>query len=142
MEAPVWFVVADADRARILELPAAGAKPRLVEELADPLAVAVPGGLKSDEEAQRFARQIVDRLERAYAEARFELLRIAAAPRFLERLRVAIDKHPDLHRAELDWLAKDLMALEHRAAIRQMRLSGKRPRRSPDSRSLAKGSAP
>ncbi|MGZ5723579.1 MAG: host attachment protein [Caldimonas sp.] len=88
MEGTIWFVLADADRARILE--------------------------------QWFARRIADRLEQAYAEARFEFLRFAAGPRFLDRLHAEIDKHPDLHRAELDWLAKDLMALEHDVAIRQM----------------------
>jgi hypothetical protein len=86
---------------RILELSEPGARPRLVEELTDP-------------------RVVADRLEQANAEARFEFLRFAAGPRFLDRLQAEIDKHPDLHRAELDWLAKDLMALEHDVAIRQM----------------------
>jgi protein required for attachment to host cells len=120
MEGTIWFVLADADRARILELSEPGARPRLVEELTAPRVVAAPGQHPTDEEMQWFARRIADRLERAYAEARFEFLRIAAAPRFLDRLHAEIDRHPDLHRAELDWLAKDLMALEHEDAIRQM----------------------
>ena len=120
MELPIWFVVADADRARILEMPAPDAEPRLIEELTDPLAVAVAPGQKSDDEAQRFARQLVDRLERAYAQACFELLRVAAAPRFIARLRSEVDRHRDLHRAELDWLAQDLTALDHDEAVRQM----------------------
>ncbi|HEV7574615.1 MAG TPA: host attachment protein [Caldimonas sp.] len=140
MEFPIWFVVVDADRARILELPEAGAEPRPVDVLTDPLAVAVAP--LSDAEAKRFASHIADYLERAYDEARFEALRIAAAPRFLERLHAEIDKHIDLHRAELDWLAKDLSALEPKEAIRQMRPGPNGQRRPAAAGPLRKGSGP
>jgi hypothetical protein len=43
---PVGFVLADVDRARILELAAPGAPLQRVEDLTDPLAVVVPGGRK------------------------------------------------------------------------------------------------
>jgi predicted metal-dependent phosphoesterase TrpH len=120
MDPPVWFVLADVDRARILELAAPGGPLRRVEDLTDPLTVAVPGGPETDREIQRFAHRIAERLEQAYAQACFEFVRIAAAPRFIERLRAEIDRHIDLHRAELDWLARDLMAVDDVEAVRQM----------------------
>jgi hypothetical protein len=105
-------VLADEGRARILELCRPGGELRVVEDLVDPLATPPPGEDVSDASAQRFARQIVDRLERAFDEARFEYLRLAAAPRFLDRLRHEIDKYRDLHRGLLDWVSRNLMELE------------------------------
>jgi hypothetical protein len=120
MDLPVWFVLADVDRARILEQVAPGAPLGRVEELTDPLALEVPGGPRTDREIQRFAHRIAERLEQAYAQACFEFVRIAAAPRFIEHLRTEIDRHIDLHRAELDWFARDLMAVDDVEAVRQM----------------------
>ena len=120
MSLPVWFVLADVDRACILELAEPGGPLRRVEDLTDPLTVAVPGGPKTDREMQRFAHRIAERLEQAYAQGCFEFVRIAAAPRFIERLHAEVDRHVDLHRAELDWLARDLIAVDDVEAVRQM----------------------
>jgi hypothetical protein len=120
MEDRIWLVLADAGRARFLELCEIGKSTRLVEELTDPLAEPVPGRGKTDDELQRFARQIAGRLKQAYADARFEFIRIAAAPRVLDRLRTEIDKHRDLHHAVLDWRALDVIELDDEEAVRQM----------------------
>jgi hypothetical protein len=136
MAFPIWFVLADADRARILEQAAAGAPLRRVEDLTAPLTVAVPGGPKTDREMQRFAHRIAERLEQAYAQGCFEFVRIAAAPRFIERLHAELDRHIDLHRAELDWFARDLMAVDDVEAVRQMESA-----RDTDGQSKAAGNA-
>jgi hypothetical protein len=122
MDLPVWFVLADVDRARILELAAPGAPLRRVADLTDPLTVSVRGGPKTEREMQRFAHRIAERLEQAYTQACFEYVRIAAAPRFIKYLHAEIDRHIDLHRAELDWFARDLMAVGDVEAVRQMQL--------------------
>ncbi|MBK6007923.1 host attachment protein [Ramlibacter ginsenosidimutans] len=54
---------------------------------------------------QRLARHVADVLEQAYAQARFEFLRIAVEPRFEGPLRAEIDRRLDLHRAVLEWRA-------------------------------------
>jgi hypothetical protein len=83
----------------------------LVEELKDPQATPLPG--RAGEAAmERFARQVADRLAQAYAQARFEYLRIAAEPRFLGPLRAAIDQHLDLHRALLEWRPLEVVPIE------------------------------
>ena len=105
----IWVLIADAGRARILELCKPGEPPRVVEELTD-----------ESDEAKRFARQLADRLEEAYSQARFEFLRIAAAPRFLAPLRAEIDKHLDLSRAVLDWRALEPITLDDAQALQQM----------------------
>jgi hypothetical protein len=121
MEDRIWMVIADACLARILELCKPGEPPRLVEELKGPIASRPPPGkLPTTDEMQRFARQIVDRLEQAYADARFEYLRIAAAPRFIDRLRMEVDKHIDLHRAVLEWRPLDLIDLDDIEAVSRM----------------------
>jgi hypothetical protein len=127
MPDPEWTILAEAGRARFLELAEPGKPPRLVEELTDPLAsTPSPGRVAADDEMQRFARQVVDRLEQAYAQARFEFLRIAAEPRFLGPLRTEVDKHLDLHRAVVEWRALDVIPLDAVEAVRQMETGGGR----------------
>ncbi|MBK6004783.1 host attachment protein [Ramlibacter ginsenosidimutans] len=116
MPDPEWTVLVEAGRARILETPVEsgrqGEPPRLVEELADAHAAPVPGQARTAEELERFARQVVARLKQAYADARFEYLRIAAEPRLLGALRKEIDKHLDLHRAVLEWRELNVVPVE------------------------------
>ena len=115
-----WVLVADEAIARLLEQPGAaqgGLVP--VEELTDPGAHARHGELASDalgrragadlrsggnatassgeddaldQRAERFARRVADRLAEARQQGRYDALRIAAAPRFLGRLRKALPK--------------------------------------------------
>jgi hypothetical protein len=121
MAEPEWTVLAEAGRVRILEWNGVPDEPpRLLEELSDPQATPVPGQARTAAELQRFARQVVDRLEQAYAQARFEFLRIAAEPRLLDPLRAEIDQHLDLHRAVLEWRAMQVIPPEAAEALRQM----------------------
>ena len=79
-----------------------GWTPRLLQEVVVPQATPTPGG-SSGEPMQRFARQVADLLEQAYAQARFEFLRVAVEPRFHGPLRAEIDRRLDLRRAVLEW---------------------------------------
>jgi protein required for attachment to host cells len=81
-----------------------GEPPQLLQELVAPQATSRPGE-PSGEPMQRFARRVADLLEQAYAQARFEFLRIAVEPRFQDSLRAEIDRRLDLHRAVLEWRA-------------------------------------
>lgn len=113
-----WVLVADEAIARLLEQPPdADAPLRPVEELTDPGAHArhaelaadalgrragggtLPAGNVTasrgeddalDQRAERFARRVADRLAEARQQGRYDALRIAAAPRFLGRLRKAL----------------------------------------------------
>ena len=97
MAEPEWTVLAEAGRVRLLEATGVpGEPPRLLQEVVDPQAVPKPGE-PSGEPMQRLARQVADLLEQAYAQARFEFLRIAVEPRFEDVLRA------DLHRAVIEW---------------------------------------
>lgn len=109
-----WVLVADEAIARLLEQPPDGAALRPVEELTDPGAHAKHAELASDalgrragadlrsganatastgeddaldQRAERFARRVAARLAEARQQGRYDALRIAAAPRFLGRLR-------------------------------------------------------
>jgi len=106
-----WVVVADGGRARILEIvpgsrdlteilhlksPNRGRPTRELVSDASGRAfhVAGPGGHSKqartdahDQEEQRFARQLAQRLERAAGEDSFDRLVLAADPRTLGRLR-------------------------------------------------------
>ena len=113
-----WVLVADEAIARLLEQPRdSGAPLTPVEELTDPDAHArhadlaadalgrragggtLPGGNATasageddalDQRAERFARRVAERLAEAHQQGRYDALRIAAAPRFLGRLRKAL----------------------------------------------------
>jgi hypothetical protein len=105
MAEPEWTVLAEAGRVSLLESSGVpGEPPRLLQEVVDLQATPKPG-TPSGEPMQRFARQVADLLEQAYAEARFSFLRIAAEPRFEGPLRAEIDRRLDLHRAVLEWRA-------------------------------------
>ncbi|WP_175545210.1 host attachment protein [Variovorax sp. OV329] len=116
MAEPEWTVLAEAGRVRLLEFSSnAGEPPRVVQVLADPEGMPRPGE-PSDESMQRFARAVVDVLEKAYAQARFEFLRIAVEPRFEGPLRAEIERRLDLPRAVLEWRALKLIPPEAAAA--------------------------
>jgi hypothetical protein len=123
MAEPEWTVLAEAGRVLILEHGSQGEPPRVLEELTDPLATPTPGAA-TDDEVRRFARQVVDRLEQAYAQAGFEYLRIAAEPRMIEPLRREIDKHLDLHRAVLEWRALTVIPIDAVEVVRGMWTGG------------------
>jgi hypothetical protein len=117
MAEPEWTVLAEAGRVSLLESTGVpGEPPRLLQEVVDPQATPKPGA-PSGEPMQRFARQVADLLEQAYAEARFSFLRIAAEPRFEGPLRAEIDRRLDLHRAVLEWRALEVVPLEAAAAL-------------------------
>jgi protein required for attachment to host cells len=133
-----WVVVADEGRARILRLPKKGGDLLDVEELNDAAARAdnadlrrdaygrrSPGGgsmagatesageEKLDHEADLFARRVADHLTQAHREQRFDRLHIAAAPRFLGRLRKQLDAQ--VRQCVVEDLDKDLLQLDRRA---------------------------
>ena len=105
MAEPEWTVLAEAGRVRLLEATGDPREPpRLLQEVFDPQAEPQPGD-PSNEAMQRLARKVADLLEQAYAQARFEFLRIAVEPRFEGPLRAEIARRLDLHRAVLEWRA-------------------------------------
>lgn len=140
----VWIVLAHEGRARILELDEPGAEPVELEELTDAAAHArnadlrrdaygrrAHGGTgtagnktesageeKLDHAAELFARRIADHLENAKREHRFERLHVAAAPRFLGRLRKQIS--PEVSASFVTQLDKDLLHLDRRSAARRL----------------------
>jgi protein required for attachment to host cells len=135
---PTWIVLADEGRARILAMREPGTELAEVEEMTDAAAHADNADLrhdaygrrggsdlrmggnntesageeKLDHEAELFARRVAERLEQARRQGRFERLRIAAAPRFLGRLRKMLD--PQLAKVVEDELDKDLLQLDRR----------------------------
>jgi hypothetical protein len=109
MAEPEWTVLAEAGRVSLLESTGVpGEPPRLLQEVVDPQATPKPGA-PSGAPMQRFARQVADLLEQAYAQGRFEFLRIVAEPRFEGPLRAEIDRRLDLHRAVLEWRALEVI---------------------------------
>jgi protein required for attachment to host cells len=73
---------------------------------------------KVEIEAERFARQVAERLTQAHRQHRYERLRIAAAPKFLGRLRKVLDKEvSDTVEQELD---KDLLQLDRRTLTQRL----------------------
>ena len=103
MAEPEWTVLAEAGRVYLLEATGVrGEPPRLLQEVVDPQAEPKPGE-PSEDAMRRLARRVADLLEQAYAQARFEFLRIAVEPRFESALRSEIDRRLDLHRAVLEW---------------------------------------
>lgn len=135
---PTWIVLADEGRARILAMREPGTDLAEVEEMTDAAAHADNADLrhdaygrrggsdprmggsnmesageeKLDHEAELFARRVAERLEQARRQGRFGRLRIAAAPRFLGRLRKMLD--PQLAKVVDDELDKDLLQLDRR----------------------------
>jgi protein required for attachment to host cells len=143
---PIWIVLADEGRARILQWRKPGSDLEDVEELSDagahadeadlnrdaagrrappdahgsrPGDTTMPGNAtvspresKLEHEADLFARRVAQRLAEAHRQHRFERLRIAAAPKFLGRLRKALDK--EVSGAVEDEIDKDLLQLDRR----------------------------
>jgi protein required for attachment to host cells len=134
-----WVLLADEGRARILAMTGPGTDLVELEELTDAAAHAddadfrhdayprrggggdlrtggdaIGSGAedKLDQEADLFARRIAGRLAEARSQGRFERLRIAAAPRFLGRLRKALD--PQVAKTVVDEVDKDLLQLNRR----------------------------
>jgi protein required for attachment to host cells len=133
-----WIVVADEGRARFLAQPQRGAELQAVEELTDAAARADEADLQRDaqgrrahggggqvssittsagadkleQEADLFARRVADYLAQALQKQHFGALHIAAAPRFLGRLRQHLS--PQVQQAVAQELDKDLLQLNGR----------------------------
>jgi protein required for attachment to host cells len=113
-----WLVVADESVARVFEKPPTGGDLEPVTELTDEKAHAHRAELRRDaygrrsaggrpgssvtsaasddelhREGARFAARIAQWLAEELEQRRYDELRIAAAPRFLGQLRMALDKH-------------------------------------------------
>lgn len=141
---PTWILLADEGRARILATREPGEDLAEIEEMTDAAAHADNADLrrdaygrrggddlrmggnattsageeKLDHEAELFARRVAERLSQAHAQGRFERLRIAAAPRFLGRLRKALT--PQVASTVVDELDKDLLQLNRRELTQRL----------------------
>lgn len=73
---------------------------------------------KLDQEAERFARQVAERLTQARRAHRFERLRIVAAPKFLGRLRKALPH--EVSDVVIDEIDKDLLQLDRRELTQRL----------------------
>jgi protein required for attachment to host cells len=135
---PIWVLLADEGRARVLELRAPDADLEDIEELTDAGAHADEADLRRDAhgrrapgrsaigasnmqsagedklqlEAELFARRVAEYLATAHRRHRFTQLRIAAAPRFLGRLRQQLD--PEVRATLIGEIDKDLLNLSRR----------------------------
>ena len=138
MRRPLWVLVADESRARILNWPGRGHDLEAVEELTDAAARADRADLRRDAygrrgggdlrmggnttssasddelhlEAAGFARRVAQWLADAQLKGRFEVLRIVAAPRFLGLLRKALP--PAVAQRVTDDAPQDLVQLNQR----------------------------
>ena len=134
---PTWIVIADEGRARFLSCDAPGGELAEVDEISDPAAHADNADLrrdaygrrgssvtssagedKLDHEAEAFARRVAERLARAQREQRYAELRIAAAPRFLGRLRKALDA--EVAKRVVAEFDKDWLQLDRRELARKV----------------------
>lgn len=135
---PTWILLADEGRARILQLPQADTELEEVEELTDAAARADEADLQRDahgrraqggtgmvghvttsagadkleQEADLFARRVAERLAQALQQQRYEALRIAAAPKFLGRLRQHLS--PQVQQTVKEELPKNLLQFSGR----------------------------
>jgi protein required for attachment to host cells len=76
------------------------------------------GETKLDHEAERFARTVAERLAQAHRQHRYERLHIAAAPKFLGRLRRVLDR--EVSDSVVDELDKDLLQLDRRTLTQRL----------------------
>lgn len=76
------------------------------------------GEEKLAHEAERFARRVAERLAEAHRQHRYERLHIAAAPKFLGRLRRVLDE--EVSASVVDELDKDLLQLDRRALTQRL----------------------
>ena len=140
-----WVLLADEGRARILATSAPGTDLVELEELTDAAAHAddadfrhdayprrggggdlrtggdaIGSGAedKLDQEADLFARRLAGRLAEARSQGRFERLCIAAAPRFLGRLRKALD--PQVAKTVVDEVDKEFLQLKRREVTHRL----------------------
>jgi protein required for attachment to host cells len=139
-----WIVLADEGRARILAAPERGTDLTELEEMTDAAAhadnadfrhdaygrragadarmggnaTASAGEEKLDHEADLFARRVAQRLAQAHQQGRFERLRIAAAPRFLGRLRKVLE--PEVARTVVEEIDKNLLQFDRRELTRRL----------------------
>jgi protein required for attachment to host cells len=140
-----WVLLADEGKARILAMTEPGTDLVEIEELTDAAAHADDADFrhdayprrggggdlrtggdaigasaedKLDHEAELFARRIAARLAEARSKGRFERLCIAAAPRFLGRLRKALD--PQVAKTVVDEVDKDLLQLNRREVTQRL----------------------
>lgn len=135
---PLWVLVADENRARILSWPGRGHDLEPVEELTDAAARADRADLRRDAygrrsggdprmggnvtssasddelhlEAAGFARRVAQWLADAHQKGRFDALRIVAAPRFLGFLRKALS--PQVAQLVTEDTPQDLVKLNQR----------------------------
>jgi protein required for attachment to host cells len=138
MRRPLWVLVADESRARILNWPGHGHDLEPVDELTDAAARADRADLRRDaygrraggdqrmggnttssasddelhREAAGFARRVAQWLADAQMKGHFEALRIVAAPRFLGLLRKALP--PAVAQRVTDDAPQDLVQLNQR----------------------------
>jgi protein required for attachment to host cells len=73
---------------------------------------------KLDHEAERFARQVAERLTEAKRQQRYERLRIVAAPKFLGRLRKVLPQ--EVSDSVIDEIDKDLLQLDRRELTQRL----------------------
>jgi protein required for attachment to host cells len=135
---PLWVLVADENRARILSWPGRGHDLEPVEELTDAAARADRADLRRDAygrrsggdprmggnvtssasddelhlEAAGFARRVAQWLADAHQKGRVNALRIVAAPRFLGFLRKALS--PQVAQVVTEDAPQDLVKLNQR----------------------------
>lgn len=128
-----WIVVADEGRARILTPGEPGRDLQEIEVLTDPAARADGADLRRDaqgrrsgkgheahtvvphtdpleKEAEQFARLVAEHLCQARRAHRFDRLQLAAAPRFLGKLRPLLDAC--VQEVLVDELNKDLVNVD------------------------------
>ena len=146
---PMWILVADEGRARILELRTPGSELVEVDELTDAAAHADNADLRRDAygrragsdlgmgassmssagedmldlEAERFARRVAEHLSLAYRAGRYDRLRIAAAPRFLGRLRKQLSD--EVRSTVVDEIDKDLLQLDRHTLTQRLFPAGR-----------------
>jgi protein required for attachment to host cells len=142
--ATTWIVLADEGRARILAQQQRGAELQVVDELTDAAAHANEADLQRDaqgrrahggtgqvssittsagadkreQEADLFARRVAEYLAQAQQKQRFGALHIAAAPRFLGRLRQHLS--PQVQPLVAQELDKNLLQLDARELSRRI----------------------
>lgn len=81
-------------------------------------ATASAGEEKLDHEAELFARRVSERLTQAHRQHRYHDLRIVAAPKFLGRLRKALDR--EVSEVVVDEIDKDLLQLDRRTLTQRL----------------------
>jgi protein required for attachment to host cells len=76
------------------------------------------GESKLDHEAERFAHVVADKLAQAHRAQRYERLHIAAAPKFLGRLRRVLER--EVSDSVVEEVDKDLLQLDPRALTERL----------------------